>query len=303
MHLHRFGPSSFELPVIGQGTWMIDEGDRASVVAALRRGIELGMNHIDTAEMYGDAELLVAEAIDGRRDEVFLVSKVLPQNASRKGTIAACDRSLSRLRTDRLDCYLLHWRGGQPLEETFAAFEQLNRDGKILSWGVSNFDVPDLDEALALVGESHIACNQVLYHLQERAIEYAVIPWCEAHGVAVVAYSPFGHGHFPGTSIKVGRVLSEIAKAHGADSAPGGVAVPGAAPLAVRDPQGLQLRARGRKRRGRRPHADRRRVRANRCRLPPRPPPSWATDAVRCNTYPDFTLPRYVPPSRRPSAS
>ena len=154
MHLHRFGPTRFELPVIGQGTWMIDEGDRASVVAALRRGIELGMNHIDTAEMYGDAELLVAEAIDGRRDEVFLVSKVLPQNASRKGTIAACERSLFRLKTDHLDCYLLHWRGQHPLEDTFAAFEQLNRDGKILSWGVSNFDVPDLDEALELTGEA-----------------------------------------------------------------------------------------------------------------------------------------------------
>ena len=130
MQQHRFGPTALEIPLIGQGTWMIDQGDRAAVVAALRRGLELGMNHIDTAEMYGDAEILVAEAIDGRRDDVFLVSKVLPQNASRKGTIAACDRSLARLKTDHLDCYLLHWRGGHPLEDTFAAFEQLQRDGE-----------------------------------------------------------------------------------------------------------------------------------------------------------------------------
>ena len=216
MERHRFGPTAFDVPVIGQGTWMLDGGDRAAVVAALRRGLELGMNHIDTAEMYGDAEILVAEAIDGRRDEVFLVSKVLPQNASRKATIAACDRSLARLKTDHLDCYLLHWHGGHPLEDTFAAFEQLQRAGKIVSWGVSNFDVPDLDEALALVGEQRIACNQVLYHLEERAIEHAVIPWCEAHGVAVVAYSPLGHGRFPGPSTKGGRVLQEIARTHGA---------------------------------------------------------------------------------------
>ncbi len=130
MQQHQLGPTALEIPVIGQGTWMIDQGDRAAVVAALRRGLELGMNHIDTAEMYGDAEILVAEAIAGRRDDVILVSKVLPQNASRKGTIAACDRSLVRLKTDHLDCYLLHWRGGHPLEDTFAAFEQLQRAGR-----------------------------------------------------------------------------------------------------------------------------------------------------------------------------
>jgi diketogulonate reductase-like aldo/keto reductase len=157
---------------------------------------------------------VVAEAIAGRRDKVFLVSKVLPQNASRKGTILACERSLARLQTNRLDCYLLHWRGQYPLEDTFAAFEQLQREGKILSWGVSNFDVSDLDEARKIVGDSRIACNQVLYHLQERAIEHAVIPWCEKHGVAVVAYSPFGHGRFPGSRTAGGRVLQELAKAH-----------------------------------------------------------------------------------------
>ena len=216
MERRRFGPDDRDVSVIGQGTWYIDSGDRASAVAALRRGLDLGMNHIDTAEMYGDAETVVAEAIAGRRDEVFLVSKVLPQNASRSGTVAACERSLARLRTDRLDCYLLHWRGQHPLEDTFAAFEQLRGEGKVLSWGVSNFDEPDLDEALAVAGEGRIACNQVLYHLEQRAIEHAVLPWCEAHRVAVVAYSPLGHGHFPGPRSKGGRVLREIAVAHDA---------------------------------------------------------------------------------------
>ena len=216
MEKRRFGHDDRDVSVIGQGTWYIDSGDRTSAVAALRRGLDLGMNHIDTAEMYGDAETVVAEAIAGRRDEVFLVSKVLPQNASRSGTVAACERSLARLRTDRLDCYLLHWRGQYPLEDTFAAFEQLRGEGKVLSWGVSNFDEPDLDEALAVAGEGRIACNQVLYHLEQRAIEHAVLPWCEAHRVAVVAYSPLVHGHFPGPRSKGGRVLREIAVAHDA---------------------------------------------------------------------------------------
>jgi diketogulonate reductase-like aldo/keto reductase len=216
MEWRRFGPDDRDVSVIGQGTWYIDSGDRASAVAALRRGLDLGMNHIDTAEMYGDAETVVAEAIAGRRDEVFLVSKVLPQNASRSGTVAACERSLARLRTDRLDCYLLHWRGQHPLEDTFAAFERLRGEGKVLSWGVSNFDEPDLDEALAVAGEGRIACNQVLYHLEQRAIEHAVLPWCEAHRVAVVAYSPLGHGHFPSPRSEGGRVLREIAVAHDA---------------------------------------------------------------------------------------
>src|SRR5271156_1425028 len=131
--------------VIGQGTWYLDHGDRKLAVAALRRGIDLGMTHIDPAEMYGDAELVIAEAIAGRRDETFLVSKVLPGNASRRGTIAACERSLTRLKTDRLDCYLLHWRGSYPLAETVAAVEQLIAAGKIRSWGVSNFDTDDLE--------------------------------------------------------------------------------------------------------------------------------------------------------------
>jgi len=216
MRHQPFGSRGREVSVIGQGTWYIDRGDRQSAVAALRRGIDLGMTHIDTAEMYGDAEPLVAEAIAGRRDEIFLVSKVLPGNASRRGAIAACERSLARLKTDRLDCYLLHWRGAYPLAETVAAFEQLVSVGKIRGWGVSNFDVDDLDEMLAVAGQGRIACNQVLYHLRERAIEHAVLPWCEQHGVAVVAYSPFGHHDFPQPGSKAGKVLQTIAEAHGA---------------------------------------------------------------------------------------
>src|SRR6201987_2050142 len=140
MRKHPFGARGPQVSVIGQGTWYIDSGDRATAVAALRRGIDLGMTHIDTAEMYGDAELVVAEAMAGRRDAVFLVSKVLPSNASRRGTIAACDRSLKRLKTDRLDCYLLHWRGSVPLADTLAAFEELKQAGKIPGWGGKNFE-------------------------------------------------------------------------------------------------------------------------------------------------------------------
>jgi len=211
-----FGGTGRQVSVIGQGTWYIDRGDRASAVAALRKGLDLGMTHIDTAEMYDDAELVVAEAMAGRRDEVFLVSKVLPSNASRKGTVQACDRSLKRLKTDRLDCYLLHWRGQYPLEETVAAFDALVSAGKILSWGVSNFDASDLAEMVDAAGEGRIACNQVLYHLNERSIEHSVIPWCEAHDVAVVAYSPFGHDDFPSIQSAEGKVLQEIAERHGA---------------------------------------------------------------------------------------
>lgn len=178
MEQRPFGLISRQAAVIGQGTWYIDDAHRPTAVAALRRGLDLGMTHIDTAEMYGDAELVVGEAIDGRRDEVFLVSKVLPSNASARETIVACERSLTRLRTDRLDCYLLHWRSSYPLEETFEAFERLRQHAKILSWGVSNFDVPDLEAAWAAGGKDRIACNQVLYHLEERAIEHAVLPYC-----------------------------------------------------------------------------------------------------------------------------
>lgn len=213
-----FGSTQREVPAIGQGTWYIESRDRATAIAALRRGLDLGMTHIDTAEMYGSgvAEELVGEAIAGRRDEVFLVSKVLPENASRSGAKRACEASLKRLKTDWLDAYLLHWRGQHPLADTIAAFEQLERDGKIRSWGVSNFDVRELEAAWKIAGAGRLVCNQVLYHLTERAIEHAVLPWCERHGVAVVAYSPFGHGNFPGPHTGGGRVLQKIAAAHGA---------------------------------------------------------------------------------------
>lgn len=199
MRTAPFGSRGPQVPVIGLGTWYIEQAPRAQAVAALRRGLDAGLTHIDTAEMYGSgaSEEVVGEAIAGRRDDVFLVSKVLPSNASYQGTIRACEDTLDRLGTDRLDCYLIHWRGSQPLEESFRALDKLQQDGKIKSFGVSNFDVDDLEESLAIVGEGRIACNQVLYHLEERAIEHAVLPWCADNGVAVVAYSPFGHGAFP----------------------------------------------------------------------------------------------------------
>ncbi len=218
MRTRAFGPEHSGVSVIGQGTWNLELAERREAIRTLTRGIELGMTHIDTAEMYGSgrAEALTGEVLAGRREHVFLVSKVLPSNASRKGTLAACERSLKQLGTDYLDCYLLHWRGSYPLEETFAAFEELKAAGKIRSWGVSNFDTDDLEEALAIAGKGKIACNQVLYHLRERAIEHSVIPWCERNGVAVVAYSPFGQMASPAPSSPGGKVLAEVAKAHGA---------------------------------------------------------------------------------------
>jgi diketogulonate reductase-like aldo/keto reductase len=216
MELRAFGPTERRVSAVGQGTWNLEKGSRAAAIAALRQGLDMGMTHIDTAEMYGSgaAESLVGEAIAGRRDQVFLVSKVLPQNASRKRTIEACEATLRRLKTGWLDCYLLHWRGRHPLEETFATFEELKQSGKILSWGVSNFDVDDLEEAAAIAPQGRMVCNQVLYHLGERAIEAAVLPWCLSRGIAVVAYSPFGQHRFPGPRTAGGRVLEEIAAAH-----------------------------------------------------------------------------------------
>jgi diketogulonate reductase-like aldo/keto reductase len=213
-----FGPTGQDVPVIGQGTWLLDESDHNDAVEVLRRGLDLGMTHIDTAEMYGGgtAERIVGEAIHGRRDEVFLVSKLLPGNASRRGTVAACEASLARLGTDHLDVYLIHWPSQHPVEATIAAFEQLREAGKIRAWGVSNFDVAELAEALVIAGPGRIACNQVLYHLGERAIEHRVLPWCEDNGVAMVAYSPFGQGDFPSPRSAGGRVLADIAAAHDA---------------------------------------------------------------------------------------
>jgi diketogulonate reductase-like aldo/keto reductase len=214
-----FGTTRRQVAGIGQGTWKIEASESAAAIAALRRGLDLGLTHIDTAEMYGSglSERIIGKAIEGRRDQAFLVSKVLPNHASKSGTLAACEKSLAHLATDRLDCYLLHWRGSVPLEETIGAFETLVRQGKILAWGVSNFDVQDLDEVAAIAGPGHPACNQVLCHLKERAIEHAVLPWCTKHGSAVVAYTPFGQspGIFGGES-KSAKVLREIADSHGA---------------------------------------------------------------------------------------
>jgi diketogulonate reductase-like aldo/keto reductase len=208
-----FGKTGASVPVIGQGTWQMEGDDRAAAIAALRTGVELGMTHIDTAELYGSGrvEEMVAEAIaSSARESLYLVSKVMPNHASHQGTLRACEQSLKRLRTDYLDCYLLHWPGAQPLEQTIGAFETLKRDGKIRAWGVSNFDVDELERALAIGGPGAIACNQVLYHLSERDIERDVVPWCEAHGVAVVGYTPFGSGQFPPHGAG-GRALTQIA--------------------------------------------------------------------------------------------
>ena len=206
-----FGALGRDVVAIGQGTWQMGR-ERGQALGALRRGLELGMTHLDTAEMYTGSEEIVAEAIAGhRREQVFVVSKVLPQNASRRGTISACEQSLRRLKLDRLDVYLLHWRGGHPLEDTVAAFEKLEEDGKIAAWGVSNFDVDDLEELAPLAKHGRPACNQVLYHLGERAIEHAVLPWCESHQIALVGYSPFGSGRF-----RDDKTLGEVARSHGA---------------------------------------------------------------------------------------
>jgi diketogulonate reductase-like aldo/keto reductase len=191
-------PSGDNVPVLGQGTWNMGDNARrrAGEIAALRAGIELGMTLIDTAEMYGDgaAEELVGAAIAGRRDKVFLVSKVLPQNATRRGTIAACERSLQRLDTDRIDLYLLHWRGGVPLAETLEGFEALVRAGKIRQWGVSNFDVADMEELVALTGGNRVATDQVLYNPTRRGIEFDLLPWCRERKLPVMAYSPIEQG-------------------------------------------------------------------------------------------------------------
>jgi diketogulonate reductase-like aldo/keto reductase len=211
-----FGSTGVSVPVFGQGTWQMEDNDRPGSIAALRAGIDLGMTHIDTAELYGSGrvEELVAEAIEGRRDELYLVSKVMPSHASRAGTLHACEQSLKRLGTDRLDCYLLHWPGSFPLEDTISAFEKLRQDGKIRAWGVSNFDARELQRALDIAGPGKIACNQVLYHLAQRDIEHEVIPWCEANDVAVVGYTPFGRSFPP--SGAGGKVLEQVAKRRGA---------------------------------------------------------------------------------------
>ena len=219
MNKRKFGWTDVEVPIIGQGTWMI-EGSQAQeqrAVAALQLGLDLGLTHIDTAEMYGNgrAEELTAEAIDGRRSDVFLVSKVLPYNASFDGTLRACERSLKRLRTDSLDLYLLHWSGRHPIRETMRAMETLVRRGCIRFIGVSNLDLEALKEAQQALRNERLACNQVLYHLGDRGVEYSLLPYCAEQRIALVAYSPFGHSGFPSPGSRGGRVLAAIARQQG----------------------------------------------------------------------------------------
>jgi diketogulonate reductase-like aldo/keto reductase len=210
-----FGWTGVEVPVIGQGTWMIEGGREAErrAVAALRLGLDLGMTHIDTAEMYGNgrAEELVGEAIAGRRQEVFLVSKVLPSNASYDGTLRACERSLRRLQTDYLDLYLLHWQGRYPVADTMRAMESLVASGKIRFLGVSNFDLEEVQAAEQALSKERLAANQVLHHLGDRGIERRLIPYCAERRIAVVGYSPFGHGGFPSPDSRGGKALAQVA--------------------------------------------------------------------------------------------
>jgi diketogulonate reductase-like aldo/keto reductase len=211
-------PSGEAVPVLGQGTWHFaeDPARRDEEIAALRLGLDLGMRLIDTAEMYanGGAEELVGDAIAGRRDDVFLVSKVLPQNATRAGTVAACDRTLRRLRTDRIDLYLLHWRTWVPLPQTLEAFDALVRVGKIRHWGVSNFDVEDMEELVQLPRGDAVATDQVLYNLSRRGIEYALLPWCQERRIPIMAYSPIEQGR-----LLRHAVLRAVAARHGASAA------------------------------------------------------------------------------------
>jgi diketogulonate reductase-like aldo/keto reductase len=211
-------PSGEKIPALGMGTWHLGQGRHPDLVEieALRTGIELGMSLVDTAEMYGDgaSERLIGRALAGRRDDVFLVSKVLPHHATYEGTILACEHSLARLGTDRLDLYLLHWRGGVPLEETVRAFEELKRRGLIRHWGVSNFDLPDIKELVELPAGRAFETDQVLYNLAHRGIEWNLLPWCQQAGVPVMAYSPIGQGRLIGDP-----VLRGIGARHRATSA------------------------------------------------------------------------------------
>jgi diketogulonate reductase-like aldo/keto reductase len=206
------------VPAFGQGTWHRGEDRRRATeeAAALRLGIELGMTLIDTAEMYGNgrAEEIVAEAVQGERDRLFIVSKVLPYNASQKGVVEACERSLKRLKTDRIDLYLLHWRGAVPLADTLAGFARLQRDGKIRHHGVSNFDLDDMKEWVGLAGGETVAANQILYNLTRRGPEFELIPWCRERQIAIMAYTPLGQGR-----MLQDKALAEIAARHGASPA------------------------------------------------------------------------------------
>jgi diketogulonate reductase-like aldo/keto reductase len=216
-------PDGTTVPALGQGTWHMGEraGAAKDEVSALRLGIDLGMTLIDTAEMYGDggAEAVVAQAVAGQRDKIFLVSKVSPHNASRAGVPAACGRSLQRLKTDRIDLYLLHWPGSHPLTETVAAFEKLKAEGRIRAWGVSNFDVELMQELTGIEAGAACAANQVLYHPDSRGIEYDLLPWCAQHRIPVMAYSPIGQA---GRLLR-SAALREVAKRH--DATPAQIAI------------------------------------------------------------------------------
>jgi diketogulonate reductase-like aldo/keto reductase len=211
-------PNGETMPAYGQGTWHMGENRRiaADEEAALKLGIELGVTLIDTAEMYGNgvAEEIVARATAGLRDRLFIVSKVLPYNASQKGVIDACERSLKRLKTDRIDLYLLHWRGSVPLPETIAGFARLKKDGKIRHHGVSNFNTEDMKEWVGLSGGEAVAANQILYNLSRRGPEFELIPWCRERAVAIMAYTPLEQGRMLGN-----RALTEVALRHGRSAA------------------------------------------------------------------------------------
>lgn len=247
MSRHVTLPTGEAVPALGQGTWQMAEmrGKRAQEIEALRLGVELGMTLIDTAEMYGEgaSEELIAEALGSERDRLFLVSKVYPHNAGRRGVVEACKRSLKRLKTDHLDLYLLHWRGSVPLEETVAGFEELRRSGIIRHWGVSNFDTDDMEELFDIEGGTNCATNQVLYNVTRRGPEYDLIPWMEERRMPLMAYSPIEQGRLP----KAG-ILQTIGRHHGASSyqialawllrKPGIIAIPKASsPAHVRDNQ------------------------------------------------------------------
>jgi diketogulonate reductase-like aldo/keto reductase len=220
-------PSDRSVPALGQGTWRMGEHStqRQAEVAALRLGLDLGMTLIDTAEMYGEggAEEVVGEAMAGRRDQVFLVSKVYPHNASQRGVMAACDRSLKRLKTDYLDLYLLHWRGSVPLAETLAGFQALKQAGKILDYGVSNFDRDDMEGASALPGGNEIVTNQVLYNLVNRGVEWDLLPWCRDRAMPIMAYSPIEQAPREPGSLLHHPQLKAIAARH--DATPSQVAI------------------------------------------------------------------------------
>jgi diketogulonate reductase-like aldo/keto reductase len=211
-------PTGETVPALGQGTWTMGDSSRRrkEEAAALRLGLDLGMTLIDTAEMYasGGAEEVVAEAIAGRRDEVFIVSKVMPSNASRRGTVAACEKSLKRLRVEAIDLYLLHWPSEVPIAETVDAFTTLKRAGKIRHWGVSNFDVDEMEELTAVPGGDAVATNQVMYNLRRRGIEFDLIPWCLQRGIPIMAYSPLDQGR-----LLRSREIEQLAARHKATPA------------------------------------------------------------------------------------